>query len=405
MVPAQGLSVAVARRWIIGRIQHRLGAGAHEEISGFSLALFVSCMFCHGELARTKTNAPQGPGNFYLMIALGGALGGTFVAVAAPNLVQRVSRTANRHRGFALFLALALVYGVKSKKLIRLGVVACSPSSWPPRVRTSPETSYHLRNFYGAGAGHRIPVRPAGLPFAVQRKNAARRRISLPPKRLLPTTYYGPESGAGALSPAGTAPRTSAIVGLGVGTLAAYGRAGDSFRYYEINPAVIRHRVATTSTSSMARAQRTDVITGDGRLALEKEPADSFDVLVLDAFSDDTIPVHLMTKEAFGLYFRLSEPDGALAIHLTNRYHRSHPVVDARRALFTKASTHIHSREHPAQHILEADWAGHLGTSDTPPAHAAMDGRLQQPLPGPQIIVGRASACSRLSGCSPKNAH
>src|SRR6202043_2025265 len=88
---------------------------------------------------------------------------------------------------------------------------------------------------------------------------------------------------------------------------------------------------------------KTEVILGDGRLALEKQSSGSFDVLVLDAFSDDTIPVHLMTKEAFGLYFHLLKPDGTLAIHLTNRYIDLNPIVDAQAANYHKRATHIHS--------------------------------------------------------------
>ena len=191
-----------------------------------------------------------------------------------------------------------------------------------------------------------------------------------PQKRLLPTTYYGPESGAGqVLMVVGTTPRHVAVVGLGVGTLAAYGRSGDSFRFYEINPAVIQiaSRYFHFLDSSPAKIE---VITGDGRLALEKEPSDSFDVIVLDAFSDDSIPVHLMTKEAFAVYFRLLHGNGVLAIHLSNRYLDLDPVTDALSAAFQKRIRHIHSPSNPTQHIADADWALISGHDSSPSANA-----------------------------------
>jgi spermidine synthase len=98
-------------------------------------------------------------------------------------------------------------------------------------------------------------------------------------------------------------------------------------------------------------------VAGDGRLALEKEPSHSFDVIVLDAFSDDSIPVHLITKEAFTLYFRVLKPDGVLAIHLTNRYLDMEPVVEVLAKALRKAVAPVHSSARPDRQILAADWA------------------------------------------------
>jgi spermidine synthase len=137
--------------------------------------------------------------------------------------------------------------------------------------------------------------------------------------------------------------------------VAAYGRSGDLFRFYEINPAVVR--IASQQFHFLSSsAARTEVLTGDGRLLLEKEPPDSFDVLLLDAFSDDTIPVHLITREAFGLYFGLLHRDGVLAIHLTNRYIDLDPVVDALVAEHRKRVVHLHSIARPEEQVLDADW-------------------------------------------------
>jgi spermidine synthase len=99
------------------------------------------------------------------------------------------------------------------------------------------------------------------------------------------------------------------------------------------------------------------VVEGDGRLALEREPPNSFDILVLDAFADDSIPVHLLTKEAFATYFHLLKSDGVLAIHLTNRYLELAPVVEAAGAAFGKQVAKVHNIADPEQRVLAADWA------------------------------------------------
>jgi spermidine synthase len=146
------------------------------------------------------------------------------------------------------------------------------------------------------------------------------------------------------------------VVGLGVGTLATYGRRGEFFRFYEINPAVIE--IASQYFHFLDQSEaRTEVVGGDGRLALEREPADSFDVLVLDAFADDSIPVHLMTREAFETYFRLLHRDGVLAVHLTNRYVDLGPVVEGLAEALQKDVAIVRSSEQPEQQILAADWA------------------------------------------------
>jgi spermidine synthase len=147
------------------------------------------------------------------------------------------------------------------------------------------------------------------------------------------TSYYGPTSGVGLainqLSEKG--PKRLGVVGLGTGSLAAYGAAGDYVRIYEINPAV--ERLARESFSYLARCPaKLDVIMGDARLMMERELAlgktQSLDLLALDAFSSDAIPVHLLTREAFGIYLKHLKPDGVIAIHISNRYLDLQPVVE-----------------------------------------------------------------------------
>jgi hypothetical protein len=150
-----------------------------------------------------------------------------------------------------------------------------------------------------------------------------------PDKRMLPTTYYGPDSGIGRII---NIKREAAqeinvgIVGLGAGTLAVYGRKGDTYRFYEINPQVIdvAMKEFTYLTETPAKIEN---LLGDARLTMEREPAQNYDVLAIDAFSSDSIPTHLMTHQAMGVYLKNMKPDGVIAFHVTNRFLHLAPVV------------------------------------------------------------------------------
>jgi SAM-dependent methyltransferase len=344
--------------WIVAGYSIAHPAGLRLEISIFALALFVWCMFCHGELARAKPE-PQRRADltfFYLMIALGGALGAVFVAIVVPNTFSTYLELPIGIIASVL-LALPLTYRITSPvRLVRLGVIALAAFIVAIRFQTGSGDVIHLRNFYGALQVSDTGAGDAGFRSLYNGRTVHGVEFLSPARNRLPTTYYGPESGAGKVLLAGEKTRRVGVVGLGAGTLAAYGREGDSFRFYEINPAVIRlaeqyfHFLETSPA-------RTEVVAGDGRLALEKEPTESFDVIVLDAFSDDSIPVHLMTKEAFEVYFRLLRGDGVLAIHVTNRYLDLEPMVESLGAAFRRNVTHVHSPAEPERHILAADWA------------------------------------------------
>ena len=355
--------------WLIAGYGLASSQGLLLEVIGFSLALFIWCMFCHGELARSRPLNRRDLTFFYLMIALGGAIGGFFVAVVSP-LIFNSYLELPIGIAASVILAMPLVYGWKSKmRLIRLALVALAAFVIATTFRNLTGTILDARNFYGV-----LQVMEAGSgPNAFRSLYNGRTLHGVeylsPSRDNLPTTYYGPESGAGRILTAGSEPRRVGLVGLGVGTLAAYGRSGDLFRYYEINPEVIR--IASRYFHFLSGSQaKIDVREGDGRLLLEQEPSQQFDVLVLDAFSDDTIPVHLVTKEAFGLYFRLLRENGVLAIHLTNRYIDLDPVVDSLAAAYRRKVEHVHSRARPEQHILDADWAIISGHDDTPVASA-----------------------------------
>jgi SAM-dependent methyltransferase len=149
-----------------------------------------------------------------------------------------------------------------------------------------------------------------------------------PPTSLLPTTYYGPDSGVGlALARCCANAKRVGAIGLGAGTLAAYGKTSDYFRFYEINPQMID--IAKNYFSYLRDSPaHIDIVLGDARLSLESEARQHFDVLAVDAFSGDAIPVHLLTREAFAVYLRHLKPDGILAVHTSNTYLNLPPVVE-----------------------------------------------------------------------------
>lgn len=330
--------------------------GIVTEISAFSAALFVWCMFCHGELARVKPQNRSDLTFFYLMLALGGALGAVFVAIVAPNAFRAYLELPIGIIASVL-LALPMLYGVVSKaRLIRLGVVAVAAFAIAVRFQAGAGVIVQTRNFYGA-----LQVSDSGTGEDAFRSLYNGRTLHgveflLPSRSRAPTTYYGPESGAGQLLKADGPSRRVGIVGLGAGTLAAYGRSGDFYRFYEINPAVVEIAQRSFRFLDTSRA-RIDLVTGDGRLALEMEPANDFDAIVLDAFSDDSIPVHLLTQQAFATYFRVLRPNGVIAIHLTNRYLDLNPVVQSLAASFGKRAMRVHNEADAPQQILAADWA------------------------------------------------
>ncbi|SPE37542.1 Integral membrane protein-like protein [Candidatus Sulfopaludibacter sp. SbA6] len=334
-----------------------LSGGLEWEIPVMSAALFVCCMFCHGELAASKPEPKQGLAYFYLMVALGGALGAVFVGVVAPNLFNTylelpIGITAS------VLLALPLLYGFNSPaRLIRVGVVAAVAFAVATRFSAAGQEVVRIRNFYGA-----IQVIDTGSgETAVRALYNGRTRHGAqflsPARSRLATAYFGPESGAGRVFESFRASgRRVGIIGLGAGTLAAYGRPGDHFRFFEINPAVIE--VASRYFRFLAESDaQTDVVAGDGRLTLQREPPRSFDVIVLDAFSDDSIPIHLLTVEAFQVYFDHLRPGGVLALHITNRYLDLYPVVAAAAEGLGKKVLPIHSEADPERQVSMADWA------------------------------------------------
>lgn len=304
----------------------------------FASLLLICCMVCHGELAHHRP-APQQLTSFYLMMALGGAIGGGFVALAAPHLFGGYYELPFGVAACA-FLPLLVMYRNPSKPYVgsarlhaRLAMVALALIMLVVAVGVSRASvgqhRFLARNFYGslwtADSGLGTPENAMRI-FINGGVNHGEQFLA-PQRRRQPTTYYGPPSGVGlALLQNPEWPKRVGLIGLGSGTLASYAREGDYYRFYEINPLVI-HVANTEFTFLKDCPARIDVVEGDGRLALEREPSQEFDVLVADAFSGDAVPVHLLTEQAFALYFRHLRKGGVLAVHVTNTYLDLAPIV------------------------------------------------------------------------------
>jgi hypothetical protein len=220
------------------------------------------------------------------------------------------------------------------------------------------QTRVMVRNFYGVLRVN--DVAPGAIRPAIrQLRNGTivhGSQILDATNRSVPTTYYGTQSGAGvALLARQRGNIRVGVIGLGAGTVAAYGQTGDHYSFYEINPLVIDLAKTQFDFVRQSPAQ-VDIIPGDARLSLESETPQNFDVLLVDAFSGDAIPVHLLTREAFGLYFRHLKPQGVLAVHVSNRFLDLPPVVQASARAVGARAVKIVSPEDQANAIYRATW-------------------------------------------------
>jgi hypothetical protein len=230
--------------------------------------------------------------------------------------------------------------------------------AWQVR-KTEGDARLLVRNFYG---GLRVvdsgrPEDRGAMRTLVHGAITHGRQFLATERRRTPTTYYGPKSGVGlALGASGReSPRRVGVIGLGAGTIAAYGRRGDSYRFYEINPLVIRLAGAEFRYLRDSEAAVV-VVPGDARLSLESEPPQGFDILAVDAFSGDSIPVHLLTREAFDLYFRHMKEDGILAVHVSNKYLDLKPVVRRAAASMAKSAVVVETGDDTADGLYASTW-------------------------------------------------
>ena len=302
-------------------------------IALLSATTFVLFMVCHGELARRRP-APAYLTSYYLTIAAGGALGGLFIGLAAPYLFNALydlpivlSLTA------CLFLYLLWI--ARATRLTVFTLLAGVTFGFIGILVRETWNSFAysrllMRNFYGSLVVYDNEMPRAMGPVRVLRNGTIDHgeQFLWPQNRRYPTTYYARDSGIGralsALMKQG--PIHAGVIGLGAGTLAAYARPIDRYSFYEINPNVVS--IATTEFTFLKDCPAPHaIIPGDARLSLEREAPNRFDILALDAFSGDSIPVHLLTREAFELYWRHLQPNGILAAHVSNKYVSLGPVI------------------------------------------------------------------------------
>jgi len=305
-------------------------------------ALFIFCMVCHGELARLKP-PPAHLTGYYLAIATGGAAGGAFVALAAPLLFPAFWELHLAMLGTFVLLVVAMLrdrssemYQGRSPAGLAALVVVGLCGTWYlyQDMRFTDRQADRLtqrRSFHGALTVSRHPPGASNRPeYLLLRHGAITHGIQMTPPELrrVPTAYYGTVSPAvQVLARMTQRPVTIGVVGLGVGTMAAHGRPGDRVVFYEIDPTVLE--LAREYFTYLADCEASvEVVLGDARLSLEREAPRGFDLLVLDAFSSDAIPTHLLTLEAIGGYMRHMKPDGVIAIHISNRYLHLQPPVE-----------------------------------------------------------------------------
>ncbi len=305
-------------------------------IPALCAALFVCCMVCHGELARRKPH-PRYLTKFYLMVSVGGAIGGLFVALAAPRIFNDYLELPVAISACAALVTCVLWNGTPGKPRslwVRLALViaTCSLAGYLGfnEARKSRGNLVSARNFYGA---LRVRDDPATEDEPAQRvlmhgTITHGTELTGPDSGRIATSYYGDASGVSrairALGEAG--PVRIGVIGLGAGVLAALARAGDTIHYYEINPLVVE--IANTQFGFLrACPAEKKILLGDGRLVLERLPGEQLDVLAVDAFNSDSIPVHLLTKEAFQTYQRHLKPGGVIAVDVANRYLDLKPVI------------------------------------------------------------------------------
>jgi hypothetical protein len=328
--------------YMLAQVDHSLPIGIG--ISFFLIELFAACLFCHAEAYRLRPQRSSESTVFYLMFAAGGALGSLLVGVAAPLV-------------FAFNYDLAVTFFITAL----LALAATWRGGWPQRLLWTAAsimllvlsiwihiayqrgTLVAVRNFYAA-----LRVKQNfGFPGATLRTltngsiEHGTQIFGTDAQRKMATTYYAQDSGVGlalrfcCLRQDGSGdgsgdgsvkPRRIGVIGLGAGTIAAYGRPGDRIRFYEINPAVapIAQNVFTYIRDSAAQVT---IVEGDARNTLAREGSQKFDVLVVDAFSGDAIPLHLLTAQALTLYRRHLAPGGIIAFHISNQHVDLEPAI------------------------------------------------------------------------------
>ena len=313
--------------WMLVETDFQFDLGV--QLAIFLPGLFLACLFCHGELYRLRP-APARLTGFYLAISAGGALGGLLVAVVAPLTLRGYHELGIGLVALALLAALrfASINGVArwGSLLVLLGIAGCAAYDG---FRYQRDVRVSTRSFYGVlrVKEYGIPGSEAHLRRLVHGAIMHGEQYMHDKFRRELTTYYHQDSGIGAaIRSIGERPARVGVIGLGTGTIAAYGRTGDVYRFYDIDARVMQialHEFTYLGDS----AAKIELALGDARLTLEREAPRGFDVLAVDAFSSDAIPVHLITREALGVYLKHVKADGIVAFHVSNRFLDLIPVV------------------------------------------------------------------------------
>jgi len=328
----------------------------------FCSALMAVCMACHGELARLKPS-PRHLTSFYLMVSAGGALGSLFVVLIAPRLFSRFWEFQISLLGCGVLLIVAVlrdsnswVYRLRFGGVILLaGAVFMIVSAyhftnellvWEEEGAT---VVARTRNFFGV----KTVLQVGGMTALIHGHTLHGIQVSDPALRNEPTSYYNRDTGIGLLLDrfprlAGQPGLRVGVIGMGVGTLAAYGQSGDYFRFYEIDPAVPPFSLGENPVFTFVHYSpaRVDVVEGDARVVMQEEVSrgefQKFDVLVVDAFSGDAVPVHLLTREAMDLYStELRGPQSVVAFHLSSSVLDLRPVIANLARTFGLASVEV----------------------------------------------------------------
>jgi spermidine synthase len=346
-----------------------IGLSLRAQLLVYLIALFVTCMLCQGELARSRPS-PRYLTAFYLTIAAGGAMGGVFVALIAPRIFTEFSEypiglAAACLLGFLGWMRTGAIRQWTSRNFaVRLPLMALLIGGFTAIAATVTEGRQGAvataRNFYGIlRVMSREDTNGAYRELQHGRTRHGQQYMSAA-RRDWPTSYYGPHSGiALALNTLDQDRRQIAVVGLGAGTLAAWGRPGDTFRFYEINPDV--EQIARTWFSYLGDSKaRTEVVLGDARVELQRELAGGrsgdFDLIAVDAFSGDSIPMHLLTAECADIYRRRLKPGGVLALHISNRALNLDPVARGMAQYLGWTAVQIHSLDDPACGESSSRW-------------------------------------------------
>lgn len=312
----------------------------HVAIPLFCAGLFVACMFCHGELAALRPS-PKYLTRFYLMLSIGGAAGGLIVGVVAPLVFDTFLELPLALLACGLLAAwVSWIAPGMAPKVLRWGTPVLSlavtaVAGWYLWSYVSYQYRDALllhRDFYGT-----LRVKQSGPETDPETTRSLVHGVinhgyefTHEPLRGKPISYFGPGSGIarvlaflGEERPEGI---RVGVIGLGVGALAGWGRPGDTYRIYELVPAVLDIAKSHFWYLTGSKAKIESVL-GDGRLSLERDPKQNFDMLSIDAFSSDAIPMHLMTREALRVYKSQIKPDGAIVYNVTNRFINLAPMV------------------------------------------------------------------------------